>query len=568
MAIDQAPEAIIFLINLIIFFFAVRHPQREGSRVFQMVLGAALFCWSGGMVLYDYSARNGIPNEWVFILPSITTMLVPAAFLSFALSFPTPRPWVERHHLPLVSLYLPPLVLVCLTFIRQEDYQRLAQSYSTYAWTTKVWGRKVWSAYPMFAISAVYLTLAAWIFNRRLRESNDPNDQQLFRWILYCFIGTLTFSVAMLATARTAEGDLYPAPSMVMALIGQLGLFCAVRHLQESAPEEVSRAVLLPLLALAIVFSIRVGYVALTALLNFDILAEWQLEALMLVSVFISLTLVLVREDLQRGFDRFFFNRAYQYRQMMREMHSELREARERLSRAERMAIVGEIAASVAHEIKNPLGPIKGYTQMILRLVDKMPASSDKDRMVRGLNIIGEEVDNINDRVRSLLEFSRSEQLALKPCRISEIVQRAADLARGEALDGKDLQIVMQAEKMLPLTAGDPVRLHEAFFNIIENGIQAMDGRGRIEITINRAMAVDGRNGVQIKVRDQGRGMSLEQTKQAFKTFYTTREGGAGLGLGVVKNAVQAHHGEISIASNPNQGATVTVWLPADETAE
>lgn len=560
MAINQAPAAIIFLVNLIIFAFAITQPQREGTRVFQMVMGVALLCWSGGLVLYDYSAAQGLPNEWIFMLPAITIMLVPACFLSFALTFPQPAGWVERTRFPMVTWYLPPLILVTLT-----DFDRMAQSYSTYVMTTSVFQRNVWTAYPMLAISCVYLVWAAVLLNRRMKESTDANDQQLFRWLLYSFIGTVTFGLAMLATARMGAEEIYPAPSTVMALLGQLGLFCGVRHLQETTPEEFSRAVFLPLLALAIVFIILLSDLILTVTLGMRPFQDLQLSLLMLVTVSLSLLLVLFREDLQRAFDRFFFNRAYVYRQRMREMHSELREARERLSRAERMAIVGEVAASVAHEIKNPLGPIKGYTQMLLRLMDKMDPTADKDRMVRGLNIIAEEVDKINERVRRLLEFSRSEQLEMKPCRIDELIQRAADLARGEALDGQELAVALDAQPNLPLLSGDPFRLHEAFFNIIQNGIQAMDGHGRLEIEIRAMPSVDGRNGVEVRVRDYGKGMSIEESKQAFKPFYTTRQGGAGLGLGVVKNTVQAHRGEITIASNPQRGATVTVWLPAEE---
>lgn len=559
MAFNQAPAAFILLINLIIFVFAITQPQREGTRIFQMLLAAALCCWSGGLVLYDAFAARGLPNAWLFILPSIAVMLIPATFLSFALYFPRPLRWVAKFGFPMVVLYLPPLILVSLT-----NYATLAESYSSYSMTSEIWQRKVWTAYPLLIISTFYLTMAAWIFDRRLKESKDPNDQQLFRWLLYSFIGTLTFTVAMLATSQAGgTGMQHPAPSLLMALVGQLGLFCAVRHLQETTPEELSRAVFFPLLALVIVFVLLLSEMILSAFLNIDFLNDLQMSVLLLLSVSISLIAALLREDLQRLFDRFFFNRAFIYRQRMREMHSELREARERLSRAERMAIVGEIAASVAHEIKNPLGPIQGYTQMILRMLDKMPPTPDKDRMVRGLNIIGEEVDKINDRVRRLLEFSRSEQMEIKPCDVSEVVRRAVDLALGEELDRRELTIDLRVDKDLPLVAGDPFRLHEAFFNIIANGIQAMDGHGKLEIAVQRKDSADGRSGIEIKIRDYGKGMSLEETKQAFKPFYTTREGGVGLGLGVVKNTIQAHRGEIVIMSNPNEGSTVSVWLPA-----
>jgi len=555
MAIDQASAGIIFLINLIICLYALFQPQREKTRLFQLVMGAALMCWSGGVVLYN--ALEG--NAAVLILPAVTVMLVPANFLSFALSFPRAARWVERYRFPLVVLYFPALVLVCLT-----DYAQLAESYPSYGFKTVVWERGVWTALPLFGISSLYMAVAAWLFNRRLREAEDPNDRDLFRYLLYSFIGALALGVTALATVKPAEGQSYPAPSMLLALLGQLGLFWAIRCLHEKIPEKLSRAVFLPLLALAIVFLILLTDLILEAFPYGPHFNELQLSVLMLVSVSISLLLVLFSEELQNAFDYVLFKRAYRYRTQMLRMHSELREARERLSRAERMAIVGEVAASVAHEIKNPLGPIKGYTQMMMRMLEDLPPSAQKERFLRCLTIICEEVDKINERVRRLMEFSRSQDFERRECRLEEIVQRAADLAQADASKGRELDVVTRMEENLPSLQGDPFRLHEAFFNIIQNGIQAMSDGGRLEIAIQRASSPGGQAGLEVRITDNGKGMTLEETRQMFKAFYTTREGGTGLGLGVVKSAIQAHRGEITVQSAPNKGTTVQVWLPVE----
>ncbi|MCX7015614.1 MAG: hypothetical protein NTW86_24185, partial [Candidatus Sumerlaeota bacterium] len=456
MTIYQTPAAMVFLVNLIICAYALARPQPENTRVFQLVMGAALLCWSGGVLLYWMLEGNAA----VFILSAVANMLVPANYLAFALAYPTPVRWVERHRFPLVLLYFPALILVCLT-----NYSLLAEWHATYGFCTALWERNVWTAIPLYVLSTVYLGAAAGLFQRRMRQAKDPHERDLLRYFLYSFLGVLVFAAATSLVAWPSRGDLYPSFSMFMALIGQLGLFWMIRCLHEQAPENLSRAVFLPLLALVIVFVILLIDKILEAVLGGPSFTALQLSLLMLVSVSVSLILVLFREELQDAFDSLFFQRAYRYRGEMRKIQAELTEARERLYRAQRMAIVGEVAASVAHEIKNPLGPIKGYTQMMMRTLEEMPPSEHTERFARSLRIIEEEVDNINERVRQLLEFSRSQNLECQLCRIDAIVQRAADLAQADASNGRSLEVIPDFESQLPALRADPARLHEAFFN-------------------------------------------------------------------------------------------------------
>ncbi len=559
MSIDQAPAAFIFLVNLIICLAAVLFRQREGTRFFQLTMGAALMSWSGGAILYpmlDY-------NSTVFIFPAIAVMLIPASFLGFAISFPEPLPWVRRHNLPLAVLYLPPLAMISLT-----NYAETAGAFASYAWKLRIVPDRYWPNWPLFYVSAIYLVAAAWVFNKRLREASDSEDRALFSSILYSFMGAFLYSLLMLATSRASEGRYYPAPSMLLALLGELGVFCAFRYLHETTPEAISRAVFLPLLALFIVFIILTTNLILEYLLSTTVFGPLQLSVLILLSVSISLTLALAHESFQSLFDRFFFSRAYRYRHQMRQMHDELREARERLSRAQRMAIVGEVAASVAHEIKNPLGPIKGYTQMMARTLEHLAPSPHKDKLERGLSIIAEEVDNINERVRKLLEFSKSQEPARAPCDLERTARRAADLASAESLEQGRLQIVVASRNPLPPFSGDGFMLQEAFFNIIQNAIQALGDSGRVDIQLRPRDSTGGEPGIEIEFRDDGHGIAPEQAQEIFKPFFTTREQGTGLGLGVVKNAIQAHRGEIAVASEPGRGTTVRVWLPAERNAD
>ena len=125
----------------------------------------------------------------------------------------------------------------------------------------------------------------------------------------------------------------------------------------------------------------------------------------------------------------------------------------------------------------------------------------------------------------------------------------------------------------------EPIRLHITSGQTVDNNhperavvcrslvpvrVWGPDERGRLVITAMISESRAGLPGIEISFKDNGRGMTLDETRQIFKPFYTRREGGTGLGLGVVKSAIQAHRGEIAVTSEPNQGATVQVWLPTD----
>jgi len=291
------------------------------------------------------------------------------------------------------------------------------------------------------------------------------------------------------------------------------------------------------------------------------------------VTIAITMILVLVAGSLppvQAVFDRLMFSRAWEYRQLVREAQSELNETRQRLRQAERLSVIGEMAARIAHEIKNPLGPIKGYTQMMREKLDRMEDFPERESFLRKLSIISEEVESIDGRVRHLLDLARKPAVRMKEEDINKIVNRAATLLRLEAetLQGDRLvreELVFVEEDLAPalphVVCSRPL-IEEALFNICRNAFEAIGGRGRIRLKTRTRTNSNGTEGVEMVVEDDGHGISEEALRHLYEPFYTEKHGGTGLGLSIVKGHIETHQGTLQIRRVERRGTRVTIWLP------
>lgn len=230
--------------------------------------------------------------------------------------------------------------------------------------------------------------------------------------------------------------------------------------------------------------------------------------------------------------------------------HTELREMQSELTRKEQLAAVGELAAAIAHEVRNPLAIIANAVAGLRR-----PKLADPDRTTL-LQIVSEEADRLNNLVTDLLRFARPTQL--KPSRIDllELLQRTS-LPPGES---HTLEVERDGE--LPLIEADAALLLVAFDNLLLNSAQAMPAGGSIEVTLSEGTGV--RGGVTVSIRDRGSGMDSATLARALDPFFTTRPSGTGLGLPIVQRVVQAHGGTLELESERGQGTTARVWLPVD----
>jgi signal transduction histidine kinase len=249
----------------------------------------------------------------------------------------------------------------------------------------------------------------------------------------------------------------------------------------------------------------------------------------------------------------------------LRQSYEELREAQRELTRKEQLAAVGELAAVIAHEVRNPLAIISNAVAGLRR---RDIAHDDRETL---LAILKEESSRLNRLVGDLLRYARPVNVQRQLISVREIIERI--LTTTGLRDS--MTIDLREEGEIHSIWGDPGLLRQVFDNLIENAIQAMGGHSSEAITavggttVTRALSItmrgskrDSVEGVHVDVRDTGEGMDPHVRLRAKDPFFTTRPSGTGLGLAIVDRIVEAHDGEISIASRPGAGTTVTVFLP------
>ncbi|MFC1526068.1 PAS domain-containing sensor histidine kinase [Candidatus Latescibacterota bacterium] len=219
-----------------------------------------------------------------------------------------------------------------------------------------------------------------------------------------------------------------------------------------------------------------------------------------------------------------------------------------RLSRAERLATAGELAASAAHEIRNPLTAISSAVQL---LGEAFPLGNPRrdvaDNVMR-------EIDRINEIVEGLLSFARPPKTKREAVRLRDVVAAAVNLVSTMAGKAK-VQIRSQCKVERDVLQGDRDQLIQVFVNLLMNGIQAMPQGGELTIEVSRP----GR--LRVEIGDSGEGMTPEQLEKAFDPFYTTKEKGTGLGLPICYGIVRGHGGDIDLLSTPGKGTKVRVEL-------
>jgi len=283
-----------------------------------------------------------------------------------------------------------------------------------------------------------------------------------------------------------------------------------------------------------------------------------QIVIVLALTAVSALVFAATRDQIGAFVERTFFPEKVEYRKLIARYEKELEAVRERLKQAEKLAVIGELSAQIAHDIRNPLGPIKGYTQMFLAADEQ---NLPEPAMVKkGLSIIAEEVNKIDERVEKLLQFCRASRAVRSEINIAEMVEQTVALFRLNPKFSQELKIEMMLEPDL-IVFGDKGMLENALYNLVSNAAQAMNGVGAIEIKTFRAEAKAAR-WVCLEVADTGPGIAPEDQEKIFEPFFTRRESGVGLGLSIVKRAIEEHKGWIEVKSGQGSGARFRIFLP------
>lgn len=250
----------------------------------------------------------------------------------------------------------------------------------------------------------------------------------------------------------------------------------------------------------------------------------------------------------------------------LEESNQKLQQAQADVRRAERLAALGQLSAGLAHEIRNPLGIIKGSAEMLSqKLETAQPVASEL------AGFISTEVNRLNGLVSRFLDFARPSHLALSSVNLPAIVERALESAHNR-YPNANVVVVRRFAENLPQVLADEQLCEQVFVNLILNAYEAMGAQeenaaaekrgGTLTVSIEPAWH-HGISGVATKVEDSGPGIAEEIREQVFNPFVTSKKTGVGLGLSIVAKIVDDHGGSIQLKSKPGQGACFRVFLPA-----
>jgi two-component system, NtrC family, sensor histidine kinase HydH len=246
------------------------------------------------------------------------------------------------------------------------------------------------------------------------------------------------------------------------------------------------------------------------------------------------------------------------FNQMLKDLRynlKELEKANSEKARMERLSALGEMAATVAHETRNPLNAIKLAASYLKN-------NFQGELLTEFLGIIEEEAARLNEISSNFLDFSKPAPLNLKRCSINAIVEATVDLIRQEATD-RNLELIVLKDENLPLMPCDFSRIKQALLNLLINAMDASTEGDTISV-FTEAFG----SGVQIIIQDTGKGMSAEETENIFKPFYSTKTRGSGLGLAIVDRIIKEHGGELEVDSMPGKGTRFIMTIKALEHAK
>jgi len=236
------------------------------------------------------------------------------------------------------------------------------------------------------------------------------------------------------------------------------------------------------------------------------------------------------------------------------QMTERLRQSRAQLVQSEKLASIGQMAAAVAHGLRNPLASLRAAAQLARHRVDAPVAREQLDAIV-------EQVDRLDLRIAHLLQFSR-------PAPFHPLRESARALVDGalsgfsELLRQRKVELAVRAPAVLPEIQVDPMRLEQALTELVSNALDAMPEGGRLDVTTRAEPGAGGAGGIVVEITDTGRGIAPEILPNLCEPFFTTRPEGTGLGLAIAKRYIEEAGGRLDITSALGRGTTVRIWLP------
>jgi signal transduction histidine kinase len=234
-----------------------------------------------------------------------------------------------------------------------------------------------------------------------------------------------------------------------------------------------------------------------------------------------------------------------------------------RILHQDKMMSLGRLAASVVHEINNPLSGILNYIRLMIRILSRgQPSDEQRRKFMQYLELVERETARCSGIVSNLLTFSRKNDPITGPVDIGSLIDRSVMLSQHK-LDLHHIELTVSIAQGLPIVEGDINQLQQCVINLILNAVDAMPEGGFLEIAAEPAPT----GGISLRVRDTGIGISEEDLPHIFEPFFSTKAVGYGVGLGLstVYGIVERHGGRVDVTSRPGNGTTFILWLPQAE---
>ncbi|MCC6545683.1 hypothetical protein IT570_00835 [Candidatus Sumerlaeota bacterium] len=559
MELSLVPIIALVFINLCVVAYVVRQSDRSRSGFFLFLNALSLIMWSFGKIM-----AKSIPNAgiWFNALPYLSGVIIPGNMLYYALTRPRSMGAFWSRPAGGILIFAPGLIITLF-----QDYTTPGSMLFDYNfWSdTLPLGDPMRRAAMLYMIALLVTSVA--VLGIRYHTANGP-EKNISKHLIATILGPLFFASSFWISSREPGPALIPSPSMVVAFMAQLSLIAVLRQEEIDNPRLLSRIVFYGALVLVAFIVINLAsevYIYVKGGIVLDRVVTWMLIGAILI-FFLAARLSLA----ERTFDELMFRRASEYRKLIEDTRTELRDARERLLRSEKLSAVGELAARVAHEIKNPLGPIKGYTQMMREKLEADTEFRHRDEFLRHLDVIAEEVENIDRRIHQFLNASRQPQLMIEPTNINRIVDRCGRILNLEIAAAGDppsgytpVAVRVQLDENATEIDVDSGRIEEAIFNLARNALEAVNNEsgGYIRMKTTRYFR-NGEEGILVTVQDSGPGFSTESIERLFEPFYTSKRAGTGLGLAIVRSTIEAHGGTIELGNRKEGGGEALIWLP------
>ncbi len=246
----------------------------------------------------------------------------------------------------------------------------------------------------------------------------------------------------------------------------------------------------------------------------------------------------------------------------IKEAYQDLKEVHEQIVWTEKLASLGKLAATIAHEINNPLAGVLNYIRLIIKQLSRNHFSQEKlEDISRYLKIMESETARCGEIVKDLLAFARRTKITMESNCIEDIINKTLNLISHE-LEMKELQLKINITPNLPRVKCDFKQIQQVILNLMHNASEAMSNRGILTVSVNRAAGA--KSFLEVVISDTGCGISEKDMENIFEPFFTTKEEGKGIGLGlsVVYGIIARHNGTIAVESEPGKGTTFRVQLP------